>query len=154
MGLAVFSALFATGHSAFSTTGLLFFAAGSPRRLRDCFRLLQRLDAAPVVRRLAVRVGLVRQPEEVRPSEALVAGAAALGHLDEAERFQLAHPGPDGMAVDAVLLELVVGHREATVVFAGVASQLDLDACEDAMRRKGQHAERWRFLHLEEAHRE
>ena len=60
-----------------------------------------------------------------------ITGATRLGDLYELQRDQLADGRRDATPVNAVMLEVVVGNRQITVVSTAVVCELDLDTVED-----------------------
>lgn len=112
-----------------SPTGLLF--SGCPRQ---GIRSLDILDAAPVMDRVG-RAEAVdpREKEEVRQSKLSRAGPASLGHNEEAQRFKLPNGWRDGVAIDPVLHEMLIGDGQLAVVIAAVLRKLDADAIKHAV---------------------
>jgi hypothetical protein len=92
----------------------------------DLAGLLSGLDLAPFVGRVGTREIAIGEAELVWPPELPVASATALRDLDEAQRRQLAQGGSDGLAMDAIALDVVIGERQLAVVVAAVMRQLDL----------------------------
>jgi hypothetical protein len=61
---------------------------------------------------------------------------------------------PDRVPVNAIFMEMFVGHRQPTVVLTAMMRELNLKPVEHAARRQTQHPERWRLQHLDRACRE
>jgi len=57
------------------------------------------------------------------------------GDRDKTQTLTLTNGWGDGVPIDAIILEVLEGHRQATVVFAAVVRELDFEASEDAMGR-------------------
>jgi hypothetical protein len=113
----------------------VFVGAGS---LRDGFRLLHRFDLAPRIRgRISAAVPATgeRQKELVRLSMFGIAPAAAFRDFDEAECLRLPDRRRNQTRRDAVFHEIQLGHRQAAIVIASMATQLDLDPGNDTMGR-------------------
>ena len=95
--------------------------------------------------------GAIGEPEKIGPAELRIAAATALRNTHKAECFDFADCWADGMTVNAILLEIVVGDRQVTGVLPAVMSQLNLNATEDTSRRQTQCSECRQLDHLDKA---
>jgi hypothetical protein len=64
-----------------------------------------------------------------------IAAATTLCHADEAQCLSLANRRRHGMIVDAIVDEVLFGHRQLAVIVAAMMRQFDLDPGDDAMGR-------------------
>jgi len=71
----------------------------------------------------------------VRGAKLGVACTPVFGDLDKTQTLTLTNGWCDGVPIDAVILEVLECHRQATVVFPAGVSHLDFEAGEDAMGR-------------------
>ena len=78
----------------------------------------------PFVRWVLVLGRLVGQAEAVGRTPLSVTGAALLRDFDEAKGDQFADRRCNGMPIDTVVLKIVEGYREPSVVHSAVVSQL------------------------------
>ena len=89
-----------------------------------------------------------------RLPELSVASAAKFSDLKKAERAALSDGWGDGVAVHAVLHEVLEGDWQLAVVETAVVGHLDLDAGENAMARPREHAICGGLQHSDGARRE
>jgi hypothetical protein len=64
-----------------------------------------------------------------------VACTPVFGDLDKTQTLTLTNGWCDGVPIDAVILEVLECHRQATVIFTAVVRELDFEASKDAMAR-------------------
>ena len=107
----------------------------SPRGPRDLLGLLYGVDALPLVRCIRPVDMAVGEAILARLPELSVASAAKFSDLKKAERAALSDGWGDGVAVHAVLHEVLEGDWQLAVVETAVVGHLDLDAGEDAVGR-------------------
>jgi hypothetical protein len=93
-------------------------------------------DLSPIVGRIAVVGVAIGQPENVRSAKIGIAGTAALGDFDEAERDAFAYGRSDCMAVNAKFLKLPEGDRQSPVFLPAMVAMLDLDSVEHTPSRQ------------------
>jgi hypothetical protein len=101
------------------------FTAGHPN---DFIGLLHRFNRAPFFGWLGVRRVTVGQPELMGTAEFCIAGAARLGDLKQSERNAFPDCRRYCVSVDAVALEVIIGHRQFAVLSATVVRHLDFDS--------------------------
>src|SRR5262249_52163993 len=117
-----------TETGAFSGTGFLFSSgAGFSRGAGDGFGFLHRGDPLPLIRCPSTTDGQIGQPIHARPAIFAVAGPAAYD-FEKTERLAFADARPDGVAMNAVLDELLIGDRELAVVLAAVLGSISMRA--------------------------
>src|SRR5271154_3972415 len=119
-------------------------------------RLLLRPDPAPLVGAVAHRaLGLaIGQAVLVGAAILTVPGAAVLGDLDKPKRLHLADRRADGVTMDVIFHELVIGDGEVAVLLAAVLHVLDLDAVEHPAGREAERHPGGRYQHAEDVRHE
>src|SRR5262245_41661352 len=83
--------------------------------LGDRFSLLVCFDALPFIRWWRSRVD-VRQPEFMTRTKISIACVATLCDFDETQRFAFTNCRRDGVTIDSIFDEVVVGHRQLSVI--------------------------------------
>jgi hypothetical protein len=78
------------------------------------------------------------QPIQAALAAFSVSAAPAPRDLDEAKGNSLPDSRRYGVALDAILDEVLVGHRQLAIVVATVVRQLDLDPGNYPMRRQAE----------------
>jgi hypothetical protein len=106
-------------------------------------------DLAPFVGGLEIEGVAVGEAEEGWSAPFGVAGAALLGHFDEAEGDEFADGGCDCVVMQAVFDELYVGDREPAIVLAAVVGVFDLDAIERLTCGSAERLEGGGFHHFD-----
>ena len=98
----------------------------------QCLGLFNCLDALPFVCRRGPPHMEISQPKFMRRPKLGVTGAATFRDFRKAKRRYLPNSRRNRVAMNAVALEVVIGHRQPAVIIATVIGALDLDAVENA----------------------
>ena len=138
-GTGVSVPVFVTESWHFLALGFCFFLGlGLPRGCRDLFGFFDALNAAPLMRAIALDAlrWPVREAEQIGRPMLGVSGAALMGHLQEAQRNGFSHTWRDRMSVQSVLTELIERNREFAVVGAAAVAVLNLNPVDHASSRE------------------
>jgi hypothetical protein len=117
----------------------------------DAFRILDRLNLTPFVRRTLSVCRQIGQPEKRRPAKFTIAGVPS-GAFDKSQSAQFTLAAGDvGPIANSEVLEIPVRHRQLAVVPPAMVGELDLDAGKDSMSGQAQHTESRRPQHFAQA---
>ena len=119
----------------FSALGFVFSSrAWCSRGLSESLRFFGSLDLLPIVGGLVFRVS-IRKPEQVRLSPLRITCAPGLSYFYKAQRDHLSYCRTNGMAMNAIPFEIVVGYGQLSIVGAAVIRHFDFNAVQHAATR-------------------
>lgn len=94
------------------------------------------------MRRTFVVCGLVGNSKAVWLSPFRVSGSPAFSNVNKAKRDEFTDGWSDCVSVHAVLHEIIVGDRQASIVHSAMMSKFNFKAIKDAASRQAQDPER------------
>jgi hypothetical protein len=138
---------------ALAPTGVLFSCRRSPCLARYPLSFLGGLDSTPLMRAVAWEVfGVtIRETKKIGRTKFGISGAAVFGDDNKSQSDAFADRWRDGVPINSVVLKVLVGDRQPTIVVAAVVRHLDFKATEYPLPGETKHPICRRLQHLYQA---